>query len=201
MNFTELFGIFASLVIFISLSMTSIIKLRWINTLGCICFSIYGYFIGSTSVIFLNLGIAILNLFYLKNLYSNKDSFKLVLADCKSQYFKFFTHENYGDIEYFFAKISFLEMDKIYYLIRNNDTVGIIAWNENGSEITIKIDYVHKKYRDFQFGKYLFVENINFFKELGYTKIIQKTNIQMHKDYLEKLNFKKVSDDTYEKDI
>lgn len=201
MNFTELFGIFASLVIFLSLSMTSIIKLRWINTFGCLCFSIYGFFISSTSVIFLNLGIAILNLFYLKKLYSNKDSFKLILADCTSEYFKFFTHENYKDIEYFFAKLSFLEMDKIYYLIRNNDTAGIIGWNEDGETITIKIDYIHEKYRDFKFGKYLFIDNILFFKKLGYKKIIQKTNIKSHKIYLEKLNFKKVSEDTYEKII
>ncbi|WP_297487058.1 hypothetical protein [uncultured Cetobacterium sp.] len=201
MNFIEIFGIFSSLVIFLSLAMTSIIKLRWINTFGCFCFILYGFLINSISVILLNLGISILNLYYLKNLSKNKDSFNLVLADCNSEYFNFFIRKNYDDIEYFFAKLSFLEIDKFYYLIRNNDTVGIIGWNENNDEVTIKIDYVTEKYRDFKFGNYLYIDNIIFFKNLGYKKIIQESNLKIHQNYLKKLNFKEIENNIFIKEI
>ncbi|MEG0068716.1 hypothetical protein [Cetobacterium sp.] len=201
MNLIEFFGIIASVVIFISLAMTSIIKLRWVNTLGCLLFAIYGIMIHSIATTFLNLGIAVLNLYYLKKLYLTKEDFKLVLADKESEYFKFFLHQNYNDLEYFFSKISFDDMDKIYYLIRNNSTVGIIGWNENHKEITIQVDYVIDKFRDFKFGKYLFIHNISFFKNLGYNKIIQIAPTKAHQDYVEKIGFKKVSENIYSKDI
>ncbi len=201
MNTIEIFGILSSLVIFLSLSMTSIIKLRWINTLGCLMFAIYGYFIGSFSAVLLNLAIACLNLIYLKKLYSTKDTFTLIPADKNSEFFNFFLHNNYKDIEYFFAKPSFDNLNKIFFLIRNNSVAGIIGWTEKNNEITIEIDYVTERYRDLKFGKYLFVDNLDFFRNLGYKKIIHKTSIKEHINYIKKLGFIHESQNIYSKNI
>lgn len=201
MNMVEIFGIVASLVIFISLAMTSIIKLRWINTLGCIFFVIYGFMIGSVATTFLNIGIAIMNLFYLKRLYSIKENFQLVEAERNSEYFKFFIDHNSEDFANFFEKYALENMDRMYYLIRNNSTVGILGWREKGEEIVIEIDYVTNEYRDLKFGKYLFEENLQFFKDMGYKKIVQIAKVPKHKEYVEKIGFKKSGEDRYEKNI
>lgn len=54
--------------------------------------------IHSIATTFLNLGIVILNLYYLKQLYLTKEYFKLVLADKDSEYFNFFLYQNYVEM-------------------------------------------------------------------------------------------------------
>ncbi|MFW6213587.1 MAG: hypothetical protein ACOC8L_11865, partial [Spirochaetota bacterium] len=57
----EWFGYAASVVILISLTMSSIVKLRWINLAGAVMFAAYGYLIGSIPTGSLNLGIALID--------------------------------------------------------------------------------------------------------------------------------------------
>lgn len=202
MNLIEIFGIASSLVILISLSMTSIIKLRWINMLGCFLFAFYGYMIGSGSTIFLNIGIALINIYFLKKLYAIKENFELILADKNSEYFKHFIKQNSEDLSKFFEEKNIEKSDTVYYMIRNNYTVGVIGWTrEEDSVLEIQIDYVTEKFRDMKFGNYLYNENLKFFKELGYSKIIQKTEVPAHEVYVKKLGFKKLSEKRYIKEI
>lgn len=67
----ELVGYSASIFIAISLTMTDIVRLRIINSIGCLLFVIYGYTVGAYPVALANLIIIIIN-FY--NLYKLKDN-------------------------------------------------------------------------------------------------------------------------------
>lgn len=71
MKYVELFGYFSSFIILVSLMMNSIKKLRWINCIGAFMFSIYGVLVGSIPTTFLNLGIVIINFYYLFKLHSS----------------------------------------------------------------------------------------------------------------------------------
>ena len=51
----EWLGYLSSVIVAISLTMSSIIKLRWFNLVGAAAFSFYGFMIGSLPVGFLNL--------------------------------------------------------------------------------------------------------------------------------------------------
>lgn len=72
MNFDwlEWLGYLASLIVLISLLMSSIVKLRWINLIGSALFSLYGFLIGALPVGIMNLGIVLINIYYLVKLYS-----------------------------------------------------------------------------------------------------------------------------------
>lgn len=61
----EWIGYGASALIVISLVMTSVVKLRIINTMGCILFVIYGLSVGAYPVAFSNLLIIIINSYHL----------------------------------------------------------------------------------------------------------------------------------------
>ena len=65
----EWIGYLASILIVVSLTMTSIIKLRVINTIGCILFVIYGVLVKSYPVALSNFAIILINLY---NLYKIK---------------------------------------------------------------------------------------------------------------------------------
>ena len=65
----EWIGYLASILIVVSLTMTSIIKLRVINTIGCILFVIYGVLVKAYPVALSNFAIILINLY---NLYKIK---------------------------------------------------------------------------------------------------------------------------------
>ena len=75
-DWVEWFGYLASLVVLVSLTMTSIVKLRVINFIGCLLFAAFAYFIDSYPTMLMNLGIAGINVYYLVGLANSKDKFK-----------------------------------------------------------------------------------------------------------------------------
>lgn len=68
-NYVEWIGYAASILIVISLMMTSIIKLRIINSIGCFLFVIYGIYVKAYPVAISNAVIILINIY---NLYKLK---------------------------------------------------------------------------------------------------------------------------------
>lgn len=66
-NFLEMVGYTASVLVAISLMMRSLHKLRIINLSGSLLFTVYGFTIGAYPVALLNAFIVLVNLFYLHN--------------------------------------------------------------------------------------------------------------------------------------
>lgn len=64
----EWVGYAASALIVISLIMTSVVKLRIVNTAGCILFVIYGFTVGAYPVAVSNLLIVFINFYHLYRL-------------------------------------------------------------------------------------------------------------------------------------
>ncbi len=69
-EFVELIGYIASIFIVVSLTMTNIIKLRVINSIGCLLFVTYGVLVGAIPVVLSNIAILLINLY---NLYKLKE--------------------------------------------------------------------------------------------------------------------------------
>lgn len=67
-NFIEYIGYAASICIVISLVMTSIVRLRVINSIGCLLFVIYGMSTGAYPVAISNAIIICINIYYLYKL-------------------------------------------------------------------------------------------------------------------------------------
>lgn len=65
LNWIEVIGYVASAIIAVSLTMSSIVKLRVLNLLGAFLFGTYGVFISSIPVALVNYFIATVNIFYL----------------------------------------------------------------------------------------------------------------------------------------
>lgn len=71
-SWIEYVGYAASILIGISMFMKNIVKLRFINLIGCILFTIYGFIINAYPVAIVNLVIAFTNIYYLYKLTSDK---------------------------------------------------------------------------------------------------------------------------------
>jgi len=67
-------GYFASVLLVMSLMMTDVVKLRWLNLSGCFAFAIYGLIIEAWPVAVTNALLALVNLYHIvKLIRSNKN--------------------------------------------------------------------------------------------------------------------------------
>lgn len=64
-SYVEWFGYLASLFVLMSFLMRNITTLRYVNTLGCMFFVIYGILLNSWPIIITNAAIILVNLYYL----------------------------------------------------------------------------------------------------------------------------------------
>lgn len=199
MNFLDLFGYLSSFVILVSLTMNSIIKLRWINLVGAALFTIYGVMLKSVPTAFLNFGIVIIDIYYLFKLYSKKEDFKLVEVSEDSELLEHFYKNNSKELLEYFGDNKIGSDEKVFFMLRNNYTAGILIGTEEKETLKIKVDFVTEKYRDFKLGSYFFNENTEELKKRGYKKVYSKALHEKHKEYLEKIGFKMIDKDLYEK--
>ena len=199
MNFLDLFGYVSSIVILISLTMSSIMKLRVINMTGSILFTIYGLMLHSVPTAFLNFGIVVINLYYLTKLYKKKEVFKLVEVSEDSELLEHFYSNNSKELTELFGDNLHEQGQKVFFFFFNNHTAGILVGTEEKETLKIKVDFVTEEYRDFKLGKYFFEENTEELVKKGYKKVYSKALHEKHKEYLEKIGFRKVDRDLYEK--
>lgn len=72
----QYFGYAASVIIAISMMISSIVKFRWVNLIGALIFSVYGFTFGAYPVGILNGFIVLVDLYYLSKIYSKKNCLK-----------------------------------------------------------------------------------------------------------------------------
>lgn len=65
MTMLEIFGYLSTAVVIVSFLVKDIIKLRVINTIGCIMFAIYGYMHGAMPIVYTNLAVISINVYHL----------------------------------------------------------------------------------------------------------------------------------------
>jgi len=190
LNWVEWFGYSASLVILISLTMSSIIKLRILNLIGCILFTVFAYFIQSWPTLVMNLGIVFINLYFLYGIYSTKEEFKLVSTSLDSEHLKHFITNNEFEIAKQASVIQLYQANRAFYMLRDNHVAGLLVGTltEDGC-FTIYVDYVLPKFQDHKLGLYYFKTDTHFLKERGIKTIKAYATTQAHKSYLTKVGF------------
>ena len=196
MSLLELFGYVASVLIAISLMMSNIKRLRWINLFGALAFSGYGYAIDAYPVFFLNGWIALVDIYYLFRIYSFKDQFDLVrLQSVHTPLFSLLIDRYGRDINKFFPNFNLKHLDEAIALLvfRNMKPVGIFAFKpcaEQG-KVEVLIDYVIYEERDFKTAKFMFNRHSSQLKEEGVELMVCRTSDKAHQRYLQKVGFTK----------
>ena len=71
-NYVEFIGYLASGFVLLSFLMKDIVKLRFVNMIGCVLFVTYGFLLSSIPIIITNFAIIIVNIYYLLKTPSQK---------------------------------------------------------------------------------------------------------------------------------
>lgn len=201
MIIAELIGYVASILIAFSLMMKNIIKLRLLNLIGAISFVIYGLIINAFPVLIVNLFVAMVNIYYLYELYKRKDLFHLQEMRQGSQFARMFIEHYRQDLDLFFPNINeekFLNNPNIkcIMIFRNLISVGLFIYEINDTKVFIHVDYVTKEYRDLKNAQFLFERMDELFQDFPVKTLVTRSYYASHTNYLKKMGFKEIPDES-----
>lgn len=207
MDIREWLGYLASTIVLVSLLMSSVKKLRWINLIGSLTFAVYGFLIGAIPVGVMNTGIIFINCYYLFQMYTKNDYFSIITFEKEERYFDYFMNFYKDNIKQFILVEDDFKNPDLFkmFIIRNTVPAGIFVGKRiNEHTMEVLIDYVTPQYRDFKIGKYLYEAEKDRFTSIGINQLTSHPGTEKHQRYLERMGFVAETvngQDVYKKDL
>ncbi len=189
----EWLGYAASALVLISLSMSSISRLRWFNLAGSLAFAVYGYAIAAWPVMGVNLAIAFVNVYYLGQLYTQRDYFKTREIRPDDSYLTEFLDFHKALVRKWYPNFSGELPDDAFVLLslRNMAVAGVFAAQKtNKSTLKIIVEVVIKQYADRKVGRFLYRDNKQVFLDQGITKLVVDTGSIENEGYFRAMGFR-----------
>jgi len=192
-NWVELIGYLASLLIALSMMMNNIWRLRWINLIGAVVFSIYGIIVKAYPVFAVNAFITVVDIYYIVQMATKSNEFELLSVDVKSsQMLHKFLEFYREDIQKYMPKFDLesLKNPHAIFILRDMVPVGLFIYEkQDNTTIKIQLDYVIPSYRDLKNAHFLYSVKLSQFAEQGFETIVAESNVKDHQNYLKQLGF------------
>jgi hypothetical protein len=187
----EAIGYVASVLVAVSLTMSSILRLRVINLLGSITFTVYGALIAAYPVAAVNLFIVFVNLYFLWGMLRTREFFRLLEVHPGSEYLRFFLDFHAADVRRFFPHLDRIPApgELNVFVLRGSVPAGLLVGERQGDTLRVVLDFVIPQFRDFKVGRYLFREQAGFFRERGIREIVTAAGSAEHAAYLRRMGF------------
>jgi hypothetical protein len=192
----EVVGYVASSLVVLSLTMTSVVRLRWISLIGSLAFVAYGALIESIPIIITNLAIAIINLWFLRKELGGHRDLGAVVVPIDSPFLIDFVHFHLADIRRFQPTFDMPTGDDAMCVLLTRDGLpaGAVIGHRRGDELEIELDYVLRAYRDSRLGTWLFGAGSGVFRAQGITRLVSGPGTDLHPGYLQRMGFQRVGD-------
>lgn len=181
----EMIGYLGSLLVLISFIMTSVVKLRVINTIGSIIFTIYAIIIKSYPTAIMNVVIVFINIHYLYRMLKVEKEYEIIKLDKQESFVDYFLDHHKEELDKYFDKLEPENWNAIYTVFADERPVGLTAGVVNGDVMELFIDFTCPEYRDFSIGPMIFKR----LKADGIRKVIFRCKEEGFTDYLKKFNF------------
>ena len=186
----ELIGYAGSALVVVSMLMTSVVKLRVVNTVGSAIFMTYALIIGSYPTALMNLCLIVINLYQLFRLFRDQKQYDLISAELKDGYVAYFVEKNMEDIRAWFPGFSMngLQADIVWLVCCGSNPASIFIGRKNGpDEMEILLDYAAPAYRDTSAGRFLYRQ----LKQKGGKTLLFAGDAPKHVAYMEKVGYRK----------
>ncbi len=188
----EILGYAASVLVAISLTQKSVLRLRLFGLVGAIAFSIYGFLLNSVPIAGLNLLIVGIHLYYIIQMLTKKTYFKLLEVDRTSSYVRSFLDFYQKDIATFFPNFQYNpeRADLVYLILRDLLPVGLFVTERDatGREV-VRLDYVIPGYRDLKAGQFLYEQLTQQLPQRGIKTLYSVPGSEAHYAYLRRMGF------------
>jgi hypothetical protein len=188
----EIVGYAASGLIAISLMMSSLLRLRLINLVGAAAFATYGLLIQAYPVAALNSVIVFVNLYHLRRLLRAKAFYQLLPVRPDSDFLRHFLKTYRAEIQHIIPDFDYQPTEKqlTLFILRECTPVGVlVAEHKSPETLRVVLDFVIPRYRNLHIGRFLFVEQAQFFRDLGVKEIVVQPRTKEFGAYLVEVGF------------
>lgn len=193
LEWTEWLGYLASVIVAISLMMSNVRRLRWINLMGALAFTIYGAILGLLPILIVNGFIVGINIYYLIRMSLTKNRFHLIpVSQSASIFLPRFIEFYKNEIASHFPEFSPDTMlgKEVLFITRNVIPVGLIVYKEEPEgTIHIYLDFAIPMYRDYENASYFFQEFSTLMEQRGFHRYISYCKVPVHQRYLRRMKF------------
>lgn len=184
----ELVGYFASFLVLVSLLMTSVVKLRIINSIGAAIFTVYAILIRSYPTAVMNFALVFVNLYFLVKVLRTKTLLSTVETLPDDNCVEHFLHFYREDIARCFPDYDFATEDgQLCCLVyADANPVGLLIGKcTTPDTLEVSLDYACPSHRDCSVGRYLY----DHLKEAGIRCLVADGHSKRHSAYLQKMGF------------
>jgi hypothetical protein len=193
MNWIEILGYAASVLVAISLTMKSLARLRALNLMGALLFVAYGAWVEAYPVLAVNGFIAVVNVVYLLKMQPGRsEAFELMaIRRADNSYLRRFLEFHRADIDRFFPDfdLAALAAPQITFILRDVSPVGVVICDREGDALRVRLDYVIPSHRDFRCAQYFYRAWSEVMDPAGVKLFFAHTDVPQHRKYLERLGF------------
>lgn len=186
----ELIGYLGSALVVASMLMSSVVKLRVINTIGSGVFTAYALMIHSYPTALMNAALIAINVYNLIKLNRRDQSYDLVEGAWGEGILRYLLDYYREDIQTYFPDFSAdCRADRAYIVCCNGNPAGVLLGTDGGEgTLRVLLDYSTPAYRDCSIGAYLYSK----LPAKGvHTLLFAEEGSQAHRAYLEKMGFVK----------
>lgn len=188
----EMIGYLGSVLVAISLMMRSLLRLRIINSIGCVVFVVYGILIHAYPVAILDGFIICINSFFLIRMLAQKDYFHLLEISHDSAYLSEF-------LDFYKDEVKLIYPDYVHHaeaghptwlVLRNMVPAGVFILQREAAQAKVLLDYVIPTYRDFRVARFFYHEQGEYFRSQGINRFVSAPGRPRHAKYLERMGFR-----------
>lgn len=186
----ELVGYAASALVVLSLTMTSVVRLRLISLVGSLTFVAYGLLITSVPIVVTNVAIAVINLWFLRTELGHHRDLGASPIAVDAPFLTDFLLFHLSDIRTFQPEFELPDGDAMALLLtRDGLPAGALIARQHGPELEIVLDYVVRAYRDSRLGQWLFGRGSHVLRDLGVNRVWAQASTDVHRSYLQRVGF------------
>jgi hypothetical protein len=190
----EAVGYAASALIIVSITQTSILRLRLLGLAGSLTFLFYALAIGAYPIAVVNAVAAAIHIWYLRKLIRHKDEvFRVLHVLPTSRYLvdflDFYSDEIRGRLQPEFVYTP--RPDQLAaFVLRDMVPAGLLIGQPMpDGTLRIDLDFVIPQYRDFKIGKYIYSSDSDLFDGPAPTCVWTDASNRDHAGYLERMGF------------
>jgi Bacterial inner membrane protein len=193
-HWVEILGYVASVLVAVSLTMSSLARLRALNLLGAIAFAVYGGMVGAYPVLAVNGFIAVVNIVYLRRMQPGRsEAFELLaIRSLENRYFQRFLEFHAEDIRTFFPDFRAEDLGEshIVFILRDMSPVGVVICEDGDDQsLSVRLDYVIPAYRDFRCAQYFYRSWAEVIQCSGACRFVATGGMDKHRAYLRRMGF------------
>lgn len=194
MNWIEILGYAASLLVAVSLMMSSLARLRALNLVGAGLFAVYGWLVGAVPVLLVNGFIVVVNVVFLARMQPGRsEAFELLaIRRLDNRYLQRFLEFHREDIAGFSPGFDAAAIadPRIVFILRDMQPVGLVICEPGlAGDLRVLLDYVVPSYRDFRCAHYFYSAWSTVVECPDTRRFVATGGSEKHRWYLRKVGF------------